>query len=283
MPAALTKHFPSPQKMRDAIDEPQLLSPSAPSSPADMTSEELRTEHSTMPQELTGPAPRSVRLTRGGFVLTGLAVVLLLAVVFGCAKLCSLAVTEQQRKSILRSDGQVVTGVVTRMLAGGRGSSRSVQYSFLFNRTVYTGETKMPDFSGPHLEVGDDIPIRFLPENPSVNHPNAWEWSISAEWGWFLCLGILSLIVTMLFAQLHRERNLIQTGIVASAVVTSSTRTKNAYRTRYRFTAESGGTIKGGGNTNQSYSEGDRIWIIYGRDQPEKTIPYPLANFRLAD
>lgn len=119
---------------------------------------------------------------------------------------------ETQHRTALRREGSEAVGEITRTQK--RKTSDILYYAFTANRTSYTGEAELPGCLFDDLPGSNVIPIRYLPANPNVNHPAAWEWSVlywppensnfvvlpefSSELQWFfapLIFGPISLVV----------------------------------------------------------------------------------------
>ena len=82
-----------------------------------------------------------------------------------------------QQREVLRRDSRELIAQITE-LPSGKGNTY-VQYTFRVSRVWYSGEAKLPD--GPlKLAVGQPILIRYLPADPTTNHPAGWEWTL----GW---------------------------------------------------------------------------------------------------
>ena len=79
-----------------------------------------------------------------------------------------------QQRAILRQEGHDAAGKVTATHAGHGPST--VSYRFQANGTSYLGKAEMPHYR-LILHEADPIAVRYLPSDPTVNHPADWEWS----------------------------------------------------------------------------------------------------------
>lgn len=242
---------------------------------------------STMPSELTGTLPRRVGLSLsegdGRYLL-------LIVLVFFVGGLIFLGwkgyddVTQFQQRSLLRGDAREVAGQVTGY-SFGRYSPKSVNYSFTVNGVTYSGRALEPASPAPgtSFDKGDNILIRFLPSNPAVNHPDAWEWSPLI--GWYFVVGqiFFSSMGGLALAFLLRDRKLARHGRVAQGVVTSCTRDDRLFRVDYEFRTEDGVLATGHNDFKDEYGTGARIWILYLPQKPLRNHSYPLDFYSVVE
>jgi hypothetical protein len=174
---------------------------------------------STMPSELAGPSPRKVQLS---FSEGDGRYLLLIVLVFFVGGLIFLGwkgyddIKQFQQRALLRGDAHEIVGEVTGF-SFGRYSPMSVNYRFTVNGVTYSGEAlkSMNPGPGTSFEKGDNILIRFVPSNPVINHPDAWEWS--AAIGWYFVVGevYFTSMGGWALALLLRDRRLAREGKVA--------------------------------------------------------------------
>jgi hypothetical protein len=188
-----------------------------------------------------------------------------------------------QRRALLRTDGRIVVGEVTGF-SSSKGGPTNVKYRFSVHGVTYTNRAAEPDFlgTGSPLHKSDQIFVRFLPDNPEINHPDAWEWSPYigivpiAFQVFFFAMG------TFLLVMLLRERKLAREGKAASAMVTSCTRSDKSFRIEYEFRTEDGVPMKGNSDSVEERKVGARIWILYLPKRPLRNQIYPLSDFDVA-
>ena len=136
------------------------------------------------PSELVGPPPRTVTLndSDGRYLM----IVVLLFFVGGSIGLGWRGYDDVQQfkdRALLRSDGRVVVGEVTGFSSSRSGPTK-VHYAFAFGGVTHAGEAAEAVRWGPGLSLhkADQILVRFLPSDPAINHPDAWEWSVAVGW-----------------------------------------------------------------------------------------------------
>jgi hypothetical protein len=233
------------------------------------------------PSELSGPLPRKVQMSDGD--ARHLLVIVLLFFVGGSIILgWSLynGFTNFQRRAVLRSDGREVVGEVTGF-SYPRYAPMSVVYRFTVDGRDYSSLATEPATPGPgtSFDKGDKIPIRFLPSDPAINHPSAWEWSPAI--GWYFTAGEIFfwIIGGWAFAVLRRDRQLARDGKAAAAIVIGCTRDDRWFRVDYEFRAENGASVKGHNDFKEEYGVGARIWVLYLPHKPQRNHIYPLSFY----
>lgn len=80
-----------------------------------------------------------------------------------------------QQRRLLREEGRDTVGSVTATHAGH--GSPTVTYAFRINGLNYSGKADILNYRLVFHE-SDSIAVRYLPIDPTVNHPADWEWSI---------------------------------------------------------------------------------------------------------
>jgi hypothetical protein len=233
-----------------------------------------------MPEELSGPLPRKAELIADDSYF--LIVVVLIFVVGGaitCGWWASAAIKQFHQRAVLRSDGRQIVGRVTG-LPTGRGTEY-VKYSFALNGRDFSGKARIPLHAGIGLHEQDQIVIRFLPSDPTINYPDAWEWSplmgLDAIGFQIFCAAIVCLALFFL----RRERRLACEGKAVLGVVTSCEPKDRQFRVNYDFRTDDGVLIKGGSGCKYAYKSGARIWILYLPSRPNRNGSYPLSDYRV--
>jgi len=233
------------------------------------------------PSELTAPVPRKVQLNSNDAWL-GLMIGLLLFALGGtvCGVRCFDAFGQMQKRAALRRDGREVVG---KVIATHRGRGPTfVRYTFMVNGRYYRGDEQMPGYRLV-LNSFDQITVRYLPSDPTVNHPADWEWSefMGLDLTAFsLVPVVIGSIVLVVFLG---DRRLARVGKVAKGEVLRCEPNKTQFRVEYEFTAGNGTQTKGACDCWEEYKVGESIWILYLPNRPQKNHSYPLAFFGVAE
>jgi hypothetical protein len=231
-----------------------------------------------MPDELTGPLPRKVEMdSNDAYYLTWVVLLFVVGGAISCGWFLFSSVKQVHQRAALRSDGHEIVGVVTG-LPTGRGTEY-VKYSFTFKGKNFSGETRIPRHAGIILHERDHILIRFLPSDPTINHPDAWEWSALMD---LFPIGFqifFALLVVAALIFLRRERRLAREGKAVPGVVTSCIRDDRQFKVKYEFRTEEGMLMTGGSSCKDFYETGTCIWILYLPQSPRRNGSYPLRDY----
>ena len=235
-------------------------------------SDSARVTTLTAPAELTCPVPRRVQMSDGDAQYALL--VVLFFFVGGGAWLGWKSydyVQQFNHRALLRSGGRDVIGEVTGF-SFGRYTPMSVVYRFTVSGSTYSGKALEPEKPGvgTSLDKGDKILVRFLPSNPSINHPEAWEWSVAIGW-WFVTFQVFNWAIGgIALALLLRDRRLARHGSIAAAIVTGCTPDDRRFRVDYEFRTEDGVLMKGHSDRADEYGIGATVWILYLPRRPQR-------------
>jgi hypothetical protein len=250
-----------------------------------------------IPSELTGVLPRRLRTTRNGIYLTLLASAFLAFAVAATVWACMNTARQTKQRAVLRGDSSVTVGEVTRTRK--MKGSEIVYYTFSANGRLYTGEAELPWQLRDDVEGSNSLAVRYLPADPDVNHPAAWEWSFfwwlplstdvvhlpdfSKESEWFLAPLIFGPFGFVVLMGLRSERRLLAEGLTAAGQVTECTRgTRGSYRVKYEFRIEDGRVVQGkcGGERQKI---GAPVCVLYIRQDPGQNQPYSNENYIVAE
>lgn len=233
------------------------------------------------PGELAGPVPRKVTLCSTGDTYFVMLLVLFAAAlgVWGGVSL----VQHTRDRALLRANGHEVVGQVSDILAG-RGGKTFVEYKFTVDGDPYFGDTQEPKTRGPWYALGPSHPIlvRFLPSNPAINHPAAWEWSVRMDLIDIIFTLFLVILAGIGVVYLIWQRKLVREGRAAAGMVTSCKPDGRLFQVEYEFHTEEGESLTGKNSGVDSYEVGARIWIIYLPRKPKRNHPYPLNDWIVA-
>lgn len=232
-----------------------------------------------VPEELFGQLPRRVRRAGNDVIVASVILLgffLLGATFFGWYIFDYVQQTRD--RAALRANGRLTAGEVTD-LALGRGGKETLHYAFTAQGKSYSGKARLSSSDGIILAKTDPLLIRYLPSDPTISHPDAWEWSALLDVDWAVVGFPLMVLTTVAFFILRRERRLALEGKPAEGAVTSCTRDGERYRVVYEFLTESGERIRGASSCINSYEDGQKIWILYESERPRRNHAYPLFGY----
>ncbi|HEX4031112.1 MAG TPA: hypothetical protein VHX20_12160 [Terracidiphilus sp.] len=240
-------------------------------------------EASTLPHELAGPLPRRTRMSGSGVANAVYAMVLLVLALAGALWFGRRAEQQIEHRAALRQEGSDATGEVTEVSIAGRSSNLLAKYTFAVNGTFFTGEALVPKEMGHNLRELSLIPIRYLPANPTVNHPSGWEESSLSIWIWPVLPAIPAALGILFFAALRAQRRLIAHGISAAAAITACSRSRAGFNVKYNFVTKDGQVVNRSGLFETRQEIGARIVVVYLPQNPRRSQPYPLDFYRVAE
>jgi hypothetical protein len=163
-------------------------------------------------------------------------------------------------------------------------SSHAVKYTFIAaDGAIYTGESPVPNDMSSGLHENGPLSIRYLPADPNINHPAAWQESDISIWGRlfgpsiFVAGGLFSLLM------MRGDRQLVAEGTAVIATVTACSAPVGRsvwFGLNYEFNTEDGTQIQGTGRYGTSLEIGTRIVVLYLPQNPQKNCPYASAYHR---
>ena len=238
-------------------------------------------ENWTPPRELTRSLPRETQLTARGRFMLVMSWMFLLAAVPLYVWMHNDVVQKTQRNTLLRTQGQEVNGEISRLWSGDRGREHMVGYAFTANGVRLRGEASVPADKWAGIQKTGFLPVRYLPSNPAINHPAAWETSTNI-WLPLIAPAILAAGGAFLFWTLRRQNQLTAEGVAAPGVVVRCVRVKNGWMVRYQFRVKGGAIEKGRSQTNRKFEAGAPVCILYRSDNPRRNDLYPGCSYRVA-
>jgi hypothetical protein len=131
---------------------------------------------STNPSKLTGSLPRRTLSITDRFNLVVMGPIFLVVAVAATLWGTINIVQQTHRRSDLRFGSIETVGKITRTQK--QKTSDIIYYNFTVNGTTFTGNAELPGCLSHSFRRSNVIPVRYLPANPNVNHPVAWEWSV---------------------------------------------------------------------------------------------------------
>lgn len=234
----------------------------------------------TGPVELRGRTPRRVLLTGNG-VLVGIAAAILLALAAtGVVWAGSTAARQRQQNSALHKSGRETQGAITRLHVSSSLESR-VSYTFKAGDATYTGNARVPAEMARSLAGFKSLAVLYLPANPAINQPAAWEPSPHLRIALLVAPVIAALLGVMLFILLGIEYRMAAEGRPALAMVSKCTRGRNGYLINYRIRLGDETTIKGRGWCESPQEPGNGIWVLCQPGKSRRSLPYPLTYCRV--
>jgi hypothetical protein len=230
-----------------------------------------------IPPELSTPLPRRIRLSTGTqFTLIVCVLVIGLTVVVG-GWFCKYVVHQMEQRSDLRQNGAEVQGEITFLKRVGRGSD-VVRYTFNQNGETVSGNAQVPPELMQKLRESNFIAVKYLPSNPAINHPAAWEWSLLSNWPAIFVL-MVYLPVGVFPLRIYRQRRLLAWGKPVVGVVTKCAPVKGTFSIEYEFHAENGIPVNGSGYSRIRQEIGANVWVLFMPQKPGRNLTYPVPGY----
>jgi len=240
-------------------------------------------------KEINAAIPRRVRLDPdGGHTALVISLIVLGVGAAWFGALSYYEVQQARHRDALSRDGREAIARVTKLT-----DSRTVyaRYTFHYDHAECQGEAelddqhepKWPDGRTKYVRVGDQIPILFLPSDPSINHPSGWVW-----WSWWdlaphLFMLFFSSLGAVGLGYLYRERRLARIGWVTEGKVIACAPKGSRFRVDYEFYAEDQKEFDGANEYSDEYESGSNIRVIYLRKNPKRNDTYPMSTYSTVD
>lgn len=227
---------------------------------------------------------RPVRLTAAGYLLAAITAVFAIGGPVLGVTLWNRSQEQTAFRERLDREGVAAQGTIDRLWhIGGESPTDHVSYRFEAGTTPVTGSTQVPSRIWRTLHVGDMLPVRYVPGDPSLNHPSGWPVNVTAEWLPFLMAAIVMGDAGLVFWILWRQWHLLGEGRPAPGLVLKARRTGRRVMVRYEFRALSGAVMKGRCSTNSTavQGEGSAVAILYDPENPKRNAVYPFHLVRL--
>jgi hypothetical protein len=240
----------------------------------------------SFPENWTPPAelqahPRETSMMGGAIFIAVMAWILLLA-----ALPLLMLFRVQNRQAIesveaLRSSGREANATIVKLWHAGKSSTPMVSYSFLVNGARFTADWSVPSGIWPGLRSARFLPVRYLPADPNVNHPLAWDESTDAAWVPFTLPMLLGVVGGALLWVLARFRKLTAEGLPAPGVVTKCVSVKGGWLMSYQFRTQEGEVLGGASQFDRKLEVGSPVCVLYLAAQPGRSQIYPTGLFRV--
>jgi hypothetical protein len=233
------------------------------------------------PLRLSNSRPRDVALTKGGWLLLALAVLLFQGAIGAGVALYGTARRHAEDRRALLQESVVTSGVVTALWPRG-DRYRRVEYEFAANGRVFRRVGRVSPERRAALQVGSPIEVRHVATDPAVNDlggrprtgiPMALPFIVAPVIG---SLGVVCLV------GIQRQRRLLSEGRVATATVTGDEKQSGSYGTSlsivYEFELVSGAVASGrAGTSGRPPAIGSTVTVLYDPDTPTRSRLYPLS------
>jgi hypothetical protein len=234
-----------------------------------------------MPVDLQQKTPRRFRLSAMGvyYLLGSLMVsIALLTFVIGFSIHDAKLIKNGKE---LEHEGRLI---YTDDVKAGGGRQATVFYSFTYQGETYRSSAYLPKAYLSLVErysKSGSFPVIFLPNNPSVNHPNDWHDTESLPWLKHLFVFLVFVQWCILFRLVIQDLRLIRKGIAVVGRVTSCRLSRNGgIVLKYEFRDMEGQLTEGRGEYPAPKKKDAQICVLYLPEQPWKSRPYPLVFFR---
>lgn len=239
-------------------------------------------ENWTAPRELTRALPRETSMTGSAIFMAVVAGILIL----GSVPLFLFIRTQDERvkarNEVLRTQGREATGEIQRLWrTSGKESRNMVGYAFTANGVRLNGESSVPSALWNNVRKTGFLPIRYLPSDPAVNHPAAWEQSTEPAWAPFTAPAILLAGGSFLVVVLRRQAELMAQGLPAVGIVTRSFRVKGGWALRYQFRMKDGSVAPGSSQVRRRVEVGATVCVLYLPQNPRRNQVYPTGLYRV--
>jgi hypothetical protein len=229
------------------------------------------------PPELTGSLPRRIRPSPGsryGEIVIAIMLVLTCVLTIWISR---SALQKMQQTSALRQSGAEVRGEIGQIESVPRSMDR-VSYTFEVDGKTFSGNAGVPARLAPALRQSNVLAVRYLPSNPDVNHPAAWEWPLMPSIAGMICLAILTFTFITFAVIICRRRQLVARGEPAVASVTGCSPGKTSYLLKYEFHTDTQSS-KGEGWSSTRREIGAKIWVLYLPGNLNRNHPYPFPDY----
>lgn len=234
------------------------------------------------PRELATAVPRETQLTGRGIFVYILAVALpIIAAGVGYA-FHRQNVEANAQNTLLRTEGRETSAEIVRLWrTSGKSPEDRVRYAFSADHAWIHGECAVPSRYWQGLQKAGFLPVRYLPSNPAMNHPAAWENSTVPIWMMAAFPAIPIALSIFLFWTLARRKKLAAEGLAAPAVITKSFRVKSSYATRFQFRTKEGAVVAGSDQIERRIEPGTSVCVIYLPENPRRNAIYPQSLYRV--
>jgi hypothetical protein len=231
--------------------------------------------------------PRDVRLTGAGRFVYIVAVMLLVSSVVAVVVLRARGVQENDERQLLIEHGAAVDAHIDRLWRTSNEQKQPwVAYRFTVGEHDYQGQARVSLVKWRTLAVGAVLPVQYVPERPELSAPAGMERRALPLWVPYLAATPLVLGGLVCLYVVRRERQLLENGRPAAAIVTGQHKHRSSeggtHRSiTYEFRLLSGAPGKGRSSTSSKPpAVGSTICVVYDPDRPRRSKPYPFGFVR---
>jgi len=242
-----------------------------------------------VPSELLRATPRMVRLTTGGTATACFGFAMLLGAVLLSAVFYQRATRDAGLVRRAAVEGAIAPGEVVRIRrAVDREQRATVSYQFEVDGKMLRDRTDVSNRAANKLQVGSAVTVHYLRTDPGRNWLGGAAPNATPFWLAPLLFFSLAAPAGLMLFRIHKERYLLTEGRPALATVTGSRRIVGQhgqrFQVRYEFTTLSGKLWKGSASQRRRPAEtGSTITVLYDRDEPQRSRPYPFALVRIEE
>jgi hypothetical protein len=233
-----------------------------------------------IPIELTGRTPRRVRITGTGWLNVFAAVLFSLIGVAVSVVIVKQVMHTKAERDALRQGGRDVVGQLNDKWHQGRSNVPYIGYTFPVDGTFYTGKSEAPGDTWRSLRQYDSLAIRYLPANPNINHPAAWEDAPYSALGGLFPAAFFVVFGWMFVRRFPVQRRLATEGTAVKGSITECTgpgRNGN-FGLSYTFRNASGNQEESGRCLyDSSRKVGSGVWVLYLPSDPSRSEVYPFG------
>ena len=239
----------------------------------------------TPPDGLDHAFPRAVALTRSGWVLVVIAILLLAGGINAGVTLGVAASRDARDERLMQQENGVADAVITRVWrTRGEHPQSWISYQFDAQGKSHSQDFKVPLRMWQGLEAGSHLPVRFAVLRPDLNHPLGLSLERIPPAVPFLVAFWLVIWSPILLLPIRRQRFFLSEGRPAPGVVTKhekmqrgSSGEKRGMKYRFDFHVLSGAAGSGSaGPVKSPPPVGSRITVLYDPENPRRNVPYPL-------
>ena len=240
------------------------------------------TERWTPPDSLGYSSLRPVCLTRQGKALIGLGVILAIGGVLLGVFLAGVSRRQTGERHRLGTEGLGADATVTRAwIADSKDRQQWIAYRFDYGGRSYTHEVEAPGKIWQGLSAGSTIQVRFVPSQPSISHPIAWNAQALPLWLACLLAGTIAALSPLPLIPLRRQARLLTEGRPAPGRVTAVKKADKFLVVHYEFRLLNGVVVEGKAHANSAPAGDATLCVLYDPENPRRNSLYPLSLVRL--